>query len=94
MIQEPMQSEAKPFYPRSPYVVAKLYDHWITVRAFVVEEDARCAVSSSLTRKVTNGVARIKLNQARELTDTAAVDAALARERPDAVVHLAGQALI
>ena len=30
-IQEPMQSESTPFYPRSPYAVAKLYGHWITV---------------------------------------------------------------
>ena len=31
LIQEPMQSEKTPFYPRSPYAVAKLYGHWITV---------------------------------------------------------------
>ena len=30
-IQQPMQSEATPFYPRSPYAVAKLYGHWATV---------------------------------------------------------------
>ncbi len=31
LIQEPMQSETTPFYPRSPYGVAKLYGHWMTV---------------------------------------------------------------
>jgi GDPmannose 4,6-dehydratase len=31
LIQEPMQTEDTPFYPRSPYAVAKLYGHWITV---------------------------------------------------------------
>jgi GDPmannose 4,6-dehydratase len=31
LIQEPIQSEATPFHPRSPYAVAKLYGHWITV---------------------------------------------------------------
>ena len=31
MIQEPVQSERTPFYPRSPYGVAKLYAHWMTV---------------------------------------------------------------
>ncbi|TJW27794.1 MAG: NAD-dependent epimerase/dehydratase family protein, partial [Mesorhizobium sp.] len=31
LIQEPMQSETTPFHPRSPYAVAKLYGHWITI---------------------------------------------------------------
>ncbi|MGE7417341.1 GDP-mannose 4,6-dehydratase, partial [Methylobacterium tarhaniae] len=31
LIQEPMQSETTPFYPRSPYGIAKLYAHWMTV---------------------------------------------------------------
>ncbi|WP_159350170.1 GDP-mannose 4,6-dehydratase, partial [Roseomonas harenae] len=31
LIQEPVQSEKTPFYPRSPYAVAKLYAHWMTV---------------------------------------------------------------
>src|SRR4051812_33149075 len=31
LIQEPVQSETTPFYPRSPYAVAKLYGHWMTV---------------------------------------------------------------
>ena len=31
LIQEPMQSESTPFYPRSPYAVAKLFGHWSTV---------------------------------------------------------------
>ena len=31
LIREPMQSETTPFYPRSPYAVAKAYAHWMTV---------------------------------------------------------------
>ena len=31
LIQEPVQSERTPFYPRSPYAVAKLYAHWMTI---------------------------------------------------------------
>ena len=31
LIQEPVQSEKTPFYPRSPYAAAKLYAHWMTV---------------------------------------------------------------
>ena len=31
LVQDPVQSETTPFYPRSPYAVAKLYGHWITV---------------------------------------------------------------
>ena len=31
LIQEPMQSETTPFHPRSPYAVAELYGHWITI---------------------------------------------------------------
>ena len=31
LIQEPVQNEKTPFYPRSPYAAAKLYAHWMTV---------------------------------------------------------------
>jgi len=75
---ETPQRETTPFYPRSPYGVAKVYGHWITVN--YRESYGLYAVSGILfnhesprrgiefvTRKVTDGVARIKLGLAREL---------------------------
>jgi GDPmannose 4,6-dehydratase len=72
---ETPQREATPFYPRSPYGVAKVYGHWITVN--YRESYGMYAVSGILfnhesprrglefvTRKVTNAVARIKLGKA------------------------------
>jgi len=72
------QNEDTPFYPRSPYGVAKLYGHWITVN--YRESYGLFAVSGILfnhesprrglefvTRKVTYGAARIKLGLADEL---------------------------
>ncbi|HEX3234503.1 MAG TPA: GDP-mannose 4,6-dehydratase [Gemmatimonadales bacterium] len=72
------QREDTPFYPRSPYGVAKVYGHWITVN--YRESYGLYAVSGILfnhesprrgiefvTRKVTDGVARIKLGLAREI---------------------------
>jgi GDPmannose 4,6-dehydratase len=77
-VHETPQSERTPFYPRSPYGVAKLYGHWITVN--YRESYGLYAVSGILfnhesprrgiefvTRKVTDGVARIKLGLASEL---------------------------
>jgi GDPmannose 4,6-dehydratase len=75
---ETPQRETTPFYPRSPYGVAKLYGHWITVN--YRESYGLYAVSGILfnhesprrglefvTRKVTHGVARIAKGQATEL---------------------------
>src|SRR6266576_184734 len=72
------QTEQTPFYPRSPYGVAKVYGHWITVN--YRESYGLYAVSGILfnhesprrglefvTRKVTHGVARIVKGRAREL---------------------------
>jgi GDPmannose 4,6-dehydratase len=72
------QSETTPFYPRSPYGVAKVYGHWITVN--YRESYDLYAVSGILfnhesprrgiefvTRKVTDGVARVKLGLASEI---------------------------
>jgi GDPmannose 4,6-dehydratase len=77
-VHESPQRESTPFYPRSPYGVAKVYGHWITVN--YRESFALYAVSGILfnhesprrglefvTRKVTDGVARIKLGLAREI---------------------------
>src|SRR5881397_582575 len=77
-VHESPQRETTPFYPRSPYGVAKVYGHWITVN--YRESFALYAVSGILfnhesprrglefvTRKITDGVARIKLGLASEL---------------------------
>ncbi len=77
-VVEVPQTETTPFYPRSPYGVAKLYGHWITVN--YRESFGLYAVSGILfnhesprrglefvTRKVTDGAARIKLGRAKEL---------------------------
>ncbi len=77
-VVETPQNERTPFYPRSPYGVAKAYGHWITVN--YRESYGIYAVSGILfnhesprrgiefvTRKVTDGVARIKLGLASEL---------------------------
>src|SRR5207344_3660190 len=77
-VQEHPQRESTPFYPRSPYGVAKVYGHWITVN--YRESYNLFAVSGILfnhesprrglefvSRKVTDGVARIKLGLQSEL---------------------------
>jgi GDPmannose 4,6-dehydratase len=77
-VVESPQRESTPFYPRSPYGVAKVYGHWITVN--YRESYEMFAVSGILfnhesprrglefvTRKVTDAVARIKLGRAHEV---------------------------
>ena len=77
-VLEVPQRETTPFYPRSPYGVAKVYGHWITVN--YRESFGVFAVSGILfnhesprrglefvTRKISDGVARIKLGMAKEL---------------------------
>jgi len=77
-VVETPQRESTPFYPRSPYGVAKVYGHWITVN--YRESYHMFAVSGILfnhegprrgkefvTRKISDGVARIKLGLAKEL---------------------------
>jgi GDPmannose 4,6-dehydratase len=77
-VQEVPQRESTPLYPRSPYGVAKVYGHWITVnyresyRLFAVSgilfnhESPRRGLEF-VTRKVTDGVARIVAGKSREL---------------------------
>lgn len=78
LIQEDMQSESTPFYPRSPYAVAKLYGHWITVNyresfglhassGILFNHESPLRGIEFVTRKVTDGVARIKLGIEKEL---------------------------
>ncbi|MDR3496645.1 MAG: GDP-mannose 4,6-dehydratase [Ancalomicrobiaceae bacterium] len=77
-IQEPAQSETTPFYPRSPYAVAKLYGHWITVNyresfglhassGILFNHESPLRGIEFVTRKVTDSVARIKLGLQQEL---------------------------
>ena len=77
-VQEPRQNEATPFYPRSPYAIAKLYAHWMTVNhreSFAMHASSGILFNHEsplrgiefVTRKVTDGVARIKLGLAKEL---------------------------
>lgn len=78
LIQEPRQSESTPFYPRSPYAAAKLYAHWMTVNyresfglhassGILFNHESPLRGLEFVTRKVTDGVARIKLGLEREL---------------------------
>jgi len=77
-VLEVPQREETPFYPRSPYGVAKVYGHWITVNyresfgmfassGILFNHESPRRGLEFVTRKVTNGVARIKLGLTREL---------------------------
>ncbi|SPJ25498.1 GDP-mannose 4,6-dehydratase [Palleronia abyssalis] len=72
LIQEEKQSETTPFYPRSPYAAAKLYAHWMTVNyresfglhassGILFNHESPLRGIEFVTRKITDGVARIKL---------------------------------
>jgi len=78
LIQESMQSETTPFYPRSPYGVAKLYAHWMTVNyresfgmhassGILFNHESPLRGIEFVTRKVTDAVARIKLGKQKDL---------------------------
>src|SRR5258705_5905376 len=77
-VHESPQRETTPFYPRSPYGVAKVYGHWITVNyresfgmfatsGILFNHESPRRGLEFVTRKITDGVARIKLGQAKEL---------------------------
>ncbi len=77
-VQEVPQTEKTPFYPRSPYGVAKVYGHWITVNyresykifgcsGILFNHESPRRGLEFVTRKVTNTVAKIKLGLAKEL---------------------------
>ncbi len=78
LIQQPVQNERTPFYPRSPYAAAKLYAHWMTVNyresfglhassGILFNHESPLRGIEFVTRKITDGVARIKLGLATEL---------------------------
>lgn len=77
-VVESPQKESTPFYPRSPYGVAKVYGHWITVNyresygmycvsGILFNHESPRRGKEFVTRKVTDGVAQIKLGLAKEL---------------------------
>ena len=72
LVQETPQKETTPFYPRSPYAVAKLYAYWITVNyreaynmyacnGILFNHESPLRGETFVTRKITRAVARIKL---------------------------------
>ncbi len=78
LVQEPIQSEKTPFYPRSPYGVAKMFAHGMTVNyresfglhassGILFNHESPVRGIEFVTRKVTDGVARIKLGIEKEL---------------------------
>jgi GDPmannose 4,6-dehydratase len=77
-VLEVPQRESTPFYPRSPYGVAKVYGHWITVNyresfnmfaasGILFNHESPRRGHEFVTRKISDGAARIKLGRAREL---------------------------
>ena len=76
--QQPKQSEETPFYPRSPYGAAKLYAHWMTVNyresfgmhassGILFNHESPLRGIEFVTRKITDGVAKIKQGRQKEL---------------------------
>ncbi len=74
LVQEVPQKETTPFHPRSPYGVAKLYAHWITVNyresygifgssGILFNHESPLRGREFVTRKITDGIARIKLGK-------------------------------
>jgi GDPmannose 4,6-dehydratase len=78
LVQQVPQSETTPFYPRSPYAVAKLYGYWITVNyreaynmfavnGILFNHESPQRGETFVTRKITRGVARIALGLQEKL---------------------------
>ncbi len=78
LVQAVPQSESTPFYPRSPYAVAKLYAYWITVNyreaynmfacnGILFNHESPLRGETFVTRKITRAVAKIVLGQQRKL---------------------------
>ena len=78
LVQEVPQKETTPFYPRSPYAVAKLYGYWITVNyreaygiyacnGILFNHESPLRGETFVTRKITRAVARIKLGLQKKL---------------------------
>jgi GDPmannose 4,6-dehydratase len=78
LVQETPQKETTPFHPRSPYGVAKVFGHWITVNyresfnmfatsGILFNHESPRRGREFVTRKIAEGVAKIKLGTAKEL---------------------------
>lgn len=78
LVQEVPQTERTPFYPRSPYAVAKLYAYWITVNyreaygmyacnGILFNHESPLRGETFVTRKITRALARIHLGQQQQL---------------------------
>ncbi len=78
LVQETPQRETTPFYPRSPYGVAKLYGYWITVNyreaygmyacnGILFNHESPMRGETFVTRKITRGLARIKVGLQQQL---------------------------
>jgi GDPmannose 4,6-dehydratase len=78
LVQETPQRETTPFYPRSPYAVAKLYGYWIVVNyreaygiyacnGILFNHESPMRGETFVTRKITRGLARIKVGLQTEL---------------------------
>ena len=78
LVQEVPQSEKTPFYPRSPYAVAKMYAYWITVNyreaygiyacnGILFNHESPIRGETFVTRKITRAVARIALGMQKEI---------------------------
>jgi GDPmannose 4,6-dehydratase len=78
MVQQPIQNEKTPFYPRSPYAAAKVYAHWMTVNyresfglhassGILFNHESPLRGTEFVTRKVTRAIARIKAGLQAEL---------------------------
>src|SRR5271165_6207180 len=79
LAQEPRQNEHTPFYPRSPYAVAKLFAHWMTVNyresfglhassGILFNHESPLRGIEFVTRRIIDGVARIKLGLTRQIS--------------------------
>jgi GDPmannose 4,6-dehydratase len=79
LAQQPRQCETTPFYPRSPYAAAKLYAHWMTINyresygiytsnGILFNHESPLRGIEFVTRKITDGVARIRLGLQKKLT--------------------------
>lgn len=79
LIQEPVQSEKTPFYPRSPYGVAKIYSYWIVVNyresfgmfacnGILFNHESPRRGETFVTRKITMAAARISLGMQEKLS--------------------------
>src|ERR1700709_2109952 len=78
LVQESPQKETTPFYPRSPYAVAKLYGYWIVVNyreaygmyacnGILFNHESPLRGETFVTRKITRGLARIKVGLQSQL---------------------------